>query len=81
MNSAGGEGAGALRLLGEKHPHMEMRLHRLRRTNEEFRSLCEDHATAVQASEYWGAAGDTPKAEEFRQLAHEFEALILKALA
>jgi hypothetical protein len=80
MKSAGGESAVALRLLAQKHPQIEMRMHRLHRTNEEFRSLCDDHFTAVKAFEYWGAAGDVSKAGEFRQLADEFEALILRAL-
>lgn len=81
MKSAGGEGAVALRLLAQKHPDLEMRMHRLHRADEEFRSLCDDHLTAVKAFEHWGAAGDAAKADEFRQLTDEFEALILKALA
>jgi hypothetical protein len=80
MKSAGGEGAAALRLLTHKYPEKEMQLHRLYRGNDEFRSLCDDYLAAVKASEFWGTAGNTCRAEEYRLLADELQSLVLETL-
>src|SRR5450631_2373342 len=71
MNSEGGDGAAAVRLLVQRFLRHEMQLHRRYRQDEEFRLLCDDHFLAVQAFERWRAAGDAGKTEEYRQLAEE----------
>jgi hypothetical protein len=80
MNSEGGDGAAAIRLLGQRFPRHEMQLRRRYRQDEEFRLLCDDHLLAVQAFEHWRAAGDAGKTEEYRQLVEEAGSLILAKL-
>ncbi|MDQ0321517.1 hypothetical protein QO002_003655 [Pararhizobium capsulatum DSM 1112] len=57
-----------------KFPEHELIVRRLYVRKPEFRSLCEDYATARAALERWQA--DTGKMEEFQQLVEEIEAEI-----
>ena len=60
----------------EKFPAHEFTVRRLHASDTDFKSLCEDYAVAVCASERW--KDDHVRGEEYRKLADELEIEILE---
>ena len=61
-------------------PHRELSIRRLFTKSADFRTICEDYEEALRALQRWQAAGSDGKAEEYRSLAAEIEAEILRML-
>ncbi|MGO4440141.1 hypothetical protein [Rhizobium sp. RAF56] len=69
-----------LTFIVSRWPDRELSIRRLFTQSPEFRAVCEDYGEALGAFQHWQAAGSDGKAEEYRSLAAEIEAEIMRML-
>lgn len=69
--------------LSRAHPSWAPQIERLARSDNRFRSICEDHNEAIHAAERWesDASDGDVRAEEFRRIAEDLEREAMKYLA
>ena len=68
--------------LVRRYPDHARSIRRLQAKDENFRAICEDHADALRALQYWQAAEHSceQKTQEYCQLVEELEEEALAAL-